>query len=578
MANYYDAANRLTDSANVGTNGGTAYTRPSTVPARSNTVLVNSTGYKADAVQQVLLTGSPSGGTFTLTFGGQTTAAIAYNAAASTVQSALQALSSIGSNNVLVSGPAGGPWQVRFAGSLAGTPEVEMTGNGSGLTGGSHPAVSSGTTSQGGDTGWAESTTDPKGIVSKTDYDLLGRSVRTIQNFMAFAPSNYANQTTQYTYDGDDHTLTLTAVLAGYTLETTQYNYGVTGSIIHSNDLLASVTYPANGLANTESYSYDALGEVTADTDRNGNTHTYTYDILGRQISDAVTTLGSGVDGTVRRINTAYDTGGRPYLYTSYADTAGTTIVNQVEQLYNGLGQLTTEYQSVAGAVNTQTTPNVQYAYSFVSTSGGPNHSRLVSMTYPNGRVVSYNYNSGVDDRISRLSSLSDSQGVSEAYTYLGLDTVVQRVQQDSGFGVATLSYVIPGGNPDGGDQYTGLDRFGRIVEQRWLDTHNNNAVSDDFLYSYDQDGNRLQRTNGLNSSFTEGYSYDKLNRLIFGSSPEFVGRFEGYCPGGREPEAPVSRPPSPPTLLPSLCSGAGKGGGCIRRGVVAMVTLLSQA
>ena len=59
VANYYDAANRLTNSVNVGTNGGTAYTRPTTVPARSDTVLVTSTGYQADAVQQMLLTGSP---------------------------------------------------------------------------------------------------------------------------------------------------------------------------------------------------------------------------------------------------------------------------------------------------------------------------------------------------------------------------------------------------------------------------------------------------------------------------------------------------------------------------------------
>ena len=140
VANYYDAANRLTASVNVGTNGGTAYTRPSSVPARSDTVLVTSTGYQADAVQQLLLTGSPTGGGFRLNFGGQVSVFIAYNATASTVQSALQGLSSIGANNALVSGPAGGPWQVRFAGSLAATPEPELTYSNS-LTGGSNPAV-----------------------------------------------------------------------------------------------------------------------------------------------------------------------------------------------------------------------------------------------------------------------------------------------------------------------------------------------------------------------------------------------------------------------------------------------------
>lgn len=85
--------------------------------------------------QQVSL-GSPSAGTFTLTYGGQTTSAIAYNAAASAVQTALRALSSIGGTNVAVSGNAGGPYTVTFQGTLRDTNVAQMTGDGSGLTGG----------------------------------------------------------------------------------------------------------------------------------------------------------------------------------------------------------------------------------------------------------------------------------------------------------------------------------------------------------------------------------------------------------------------------------------------------------
>ena len=47
QANYYDKADRTTASVDVGTNGGTAYTRPATVPARSDTVLVTEYGYNA---------------------------------------------------------------------------------------------------------------------------------------------------------------------------------------------------------------------------------------------------------------------------------------------------------------------------------------------------------------------------------------------------------------------------------------------------------------------------------------------------------------------------------------------------
>ncbi len=64
---------------------------------------------------------------------------------------------------------------------------------------------------------------------------------------------------------------------------------------------------------------------------RDGNVHQYTYDTAGRKISDTVITLGAGVNGSVRRIDTAYNSQGLVYLQTSYADTAGTQIVNQVE-------------------------------------------------------------------------------------------------------------------------------------------------------------------------------------------------------------------------------------------------------
>ena len=54
--------------------------------------------------------------------------------------------------------------------------------------------------------------------------------------------------------------------------------------------------------------------------------------LLGRLTADAVTTLGSGVDGTVRRMETAYDTQGNAYLFTSYNAASGGTALNQVEK------------------------------------------------------------------------------------------------------------------------------------------------------------------------------------------------------------------------------------------------------
>lgn len=96
---------------------------------------------KQDEVQTVTITGGPTGGTFTLTFGANTTSAIAYNASAATVQAALVALASIGANNVSVSGGPGPntPWVVEFIGTLGYANQASMTGNFAGLTGGSSP-------------------------------------------------------------------------------------------------------------------------------------------------------------------------------------------------------------------------------------------------------------------------------------------------------------------------------------------------------------------------------------------------------------------------------------------------------
>ncbi|MGZ3677032.1 MAG: P22 phage major capsid protein family protein [Ktedonobacterales bacterium] len=88
------------------------------------------------SVQTLTINGTPTGGTFTLTYAGQTTAAIAYNASAAAVESALWALSSIGTGFARVSGAAGGPYTV----VLYVASPVAFTHTDS-FTGGSSPAL-----------------------------------------------------------------------------------------------------------------------------------------------------------------------------------------------------------------------------------------------------------------------------------------------------------------------------------------------------------------------------------------------------------------------------------------------------
>src|SRR5258707_15155591 len=153
--------------------------------------------------------------------------------------------------------------------------------------------------------------------------------------------------------------------------------------------------------------------------------------------------------------------------------------------------------------------------------AGGVNHSRLTSITYPNGKVLTYNYGTagGLNDVISRLASLSDTSGTLESFDYLGLRMVVRRAHSQPS---VDLTYIKQTGeaNGDAGDQYTGLDRFGRVVDQRWIVTSSGVATVRTQL-GYDRDANVLYSNNLVNSNFSElyhangaGNGYDSLNQL----------------------------------------------------------------
>src|SRR5262249_10303780 len=142
--------------------------------------------------------------------------------------------------------------------------------------------------------------TDPRGLITRTYDDALGRVTKTIANDTNGTPTDASNHTVEYTYDGIGDLLTLKADLPGGGGQTTQYVYGVSpagGSNLASNDLVAAVRHPdkttgaASG-AEADTSTYNALGELKTATDRNGTVHTYTHDVLGRLTSDAVTALG----------------------------------------------------------------------------------------------------------------------------------------------------------------------------------------------------------------------------------------------------------------------------------------------
>jgi RHS repeat-associated protein len=144
----------------------------------------------------------------------------------------------------------------------------------------------------------------------------------------------------------------------------------------------------------------------------------------------------------------------------------------------------------------------VEYTYSNASSA---NDSRLTGIVYPDGYTVNYNYSSGLNSTISRVSSLSDSSGTLQSYTFQGLETVVGL--SDPGPSVS---------------ETTTLDNFGRVSNMTW--THSSTTLSE-YSYTYDDNSNVLSKTDGVHSSLSQLYTYDNLNEL--------TGYQEGTISGG---------------------------------------------
>jgi RHS repeat-associated protein len=203
---------------------------------------------------------------------------------------------------------------------------------------------------------------------------------------------------------------------------------------------------------------------------------------------------------------------------TSYSDAAGTTPANEVQNVCNSFAQVVTQYQEHGGAVNTGTSPKVEYAYA----DGSNNTIRPTSMTYPNGRVLQYLYDDTAADKLSRIRTLKwDGTDVCQ-YSYLGLGTFVITDYLEP---EVKLDYALgSGANP-----YTGFDQFGRIIDLLWEKYGASSSSSSSssggpgnelvhLLYGYDQASNRTYREDlvaqAYGKDFDELYEYDGMQRL----------------------------------------------------------------
>jgi RHS repeat-associated protein len=357
--------------------------------------------------------------------------------------------------------------------------------------------------------GYVDTATDPRGIVAKKYYDELGNVTKTIANFQAdgtpSADAPDVNQTTELTYNSDNQLVDQTAVNPGGVNQTTRNLYGPSGPN-QDKGLLLAVQYPdlATGQPSSSqqvTYTYNSDGTVATMTDRDGTTHAYKYDDAGHQIADVVTTLGTGVDGSVMERDTSYNDLGQPVTYT--AKNAAGTVLSQVGETYDGNGQTIAESQSHDGAV-TSDTPTVGYGYQ--ETAGGQD--RQTSLTYPDGRQITLSYgdSGSLTDAEGWIYSIADANHFGDHtlanFSYMGDGTLVGQSRPQTGANEAIT-----------------LDSFGNIADLNW--TNSASTSTDHFGLGYDADGNVLHKQDYVTTADSELYhangatpGYDGLNRL----------------------------------------------------------------
>ncbi|TWT37190.1 tRNA(Glu)-specific nuclease WapA precursor [Posidoniimonas corsicana] len=380
------------------------------------------------------------------------------------------------------------------------------------------------------DAGRIERQVDNLGRIFETQYDLLDRPIREIRNYNDGAvveTDTRQDITTAYEYDTLGRLATVTALNAkgsggGVVSQATRYLYeSPTNAFVRTGEVSADATDVLTQDQNTLVWSittdngdhvtttYDWLDRAVTATDQRGVVHAYSYDAAGRLSDDTVTDLGIGgenVDGSIRRIAYAYDDLGRQQSITSYGDTSGTQVVNQIEYAYDGWGNLIEEWQANDGAVNTSTTPSVSYVYDDGASAGVAAHLRLTDLIYPNGRTVEYGYGSSgsIDDVLSRVATIGDGTNTHAAYEYLGLDALASEDYEEP---EVKLDYSA--------SNFDALDRFGRVADQVWNDYGSTPSVLDEYNYTYDRAGNRTARDNALQSSLDQAYEYDDLDQLV---------------------------------------------------------------
>lgn len=295
-------------------------------------------------------------------------------------------------------------------------------------------------------------------------------------------------------------------------------------------DVLGRLSETLDTMYASTQFDYEGAIEISSVTDARGNTTTYKRDGFGNVIEQVSPDTGTAQfwyneNGQISRkldardmvVTYAYDALGR-LVKVEYPSDSSLDISYQYDllsvqgELSFGVGRLSAVLRENANQyfvyddrgnmiANLHEINGIEYATRYDYNSA----SQLVSMTYPSGRVVGFKY-----DILGRTSQISLNNGGPGAPIVAIDDTVYRPFGPIKSFAYGNGIQNASDYDPDG--------RVISIVDAGMTDVLN-------LSYEYDWAGNISSLIDGIDSSHSQSFSYDDMDRLNCAS-----GGFGSQC------------------------------------------------
>jgi RHS repeat-associated protein len=366
------------------------------------------------------------------------------------------------------------------------------------------------------------SATDANGHTGTVTFDVLNRIIKI---------ADPLGNATQFGFDAVGNLLSLTDANS----HTIGYGYDAVNNLVSVTDALGHVTQYSydsannrtalkNAKLNTTAFAYDALNRLTSVSDPLGNTMAYVYDAVGNlaQTTDANSTTNRFTYDALNRLTGISYGDGKSVLYVYDPDSHRLSMTDSI-------GKTTYAYDANSHLISVTAPGNktVNYTYDAIG--------NRIGLQYPDTKNLSYGY-----DAANRLINVTDWQLKITSYIYDPANNLVKTAYPNGasvsfsfdaasrltnvintasdGKPILNLAYTLdPVGNRTALSTNGIMTLFGYDVINELLSAQQGQLNS---IWAYDAIGNRTQQ---VLPTGIKNYTYDSADRLLQAGTRSFT-------------------------------------------------------